>query len=144
MSATHPPELVIYIDGGSRGNPGPSGFGVHAVDGKGAVIAEHFGFIGLATNNVAEYSALVHAFRLAAARGARHIEIRSDSELVVKQMNGIYKVKHPDMQVLWRQASQLRRTFEGAEIKHVRREQNKDADALANRAMDLKQSHLAD
>lgn len=144
MSSAHPPELVIHIDGGSRGNPGPAGFGVHAVDAHGKVVAEHYGFIGTATNNVAEYQALVHAFTLAAARGARRIEIRSDSELVVKQMNGVYKVKHPDMQVLWRQASTRRRTFEAAEIKHVRREQNKDADALANRAMDLKNSHLTD
>ena len=135
---------MIHIDGGSRGNPGPAGFGVHAVDGRGQLVAEHFGFIGTATNNVAEYQALVHAFRLATARGARRIEIRSDSELVVKQMNGIYKVKHPDMITLWRQASTLRRSFEGAVIKHVRREQNKEADALANQAMDLKSSHLTD
>lgn len=144
MTSAHPPELVIHIDGGSRGNPGPAGFGVYAQDGKGAIVAEHFGFIGAATNNVAEYQALVHAFRLAAARGARRIEIRSDSELVVKQMNGLYKVKHPDMITLWRQASTFRRGFEAAEIKHVRREQNKEADALANRAMDLKESHLSD
>jgi ribonuclease HI len=135
---------VIHIDGGSRGNPGPSGFGVHVVDGQGQTVAEHFGFIGTATNNVAEYQALVHAFRLAQARGARRIEIRSDSELVVKQMNGVYKVKHPDMLTLWRQASTQRRGFETAEIKHVRREQNKEADALANRAMDLQESHLSD
>lgn len=135
---------MIHIDGGSRGNPGPAGYGVHAVDDKGRVVAEHYGFIGTATNNVAEYQALVHAFRLASERGARRIEIRSDSELVVKQMNGVYKVKHPDMITLWRQASTQRRAFEGAEIKHVRREQNKEADALANKAMDLKNSHLSD
>jgi ribonuclease HI len=144
MSIASVTELVIHIDGGSRGNPGPAGFGVHAVDAKGALVAEHFGFIGVATNNVAEYEALVHAFRLATARGARRIEIRSDSELVVKQMNGLYKVKHPDMQVLWRQASTLRRSFDRVEIMHVRREQNKEADALANKAMDLQESHLAD
>ena len=108
---------------------------MHAVDGAGQVVAEHFGFIGIATNNVAEYQALVHAFKLAAARRARHIEVRSDSELVVKQMNGVYKVKHPDMLTLWRQASTQRRAFETAEIKHVRREQNKEADALANRGV---------
>ncbi len=142
MSSLHP-ELVIHVDGGSRGNPGPAGFGVHAEDGKGGVVAEHFGFIGTATNNVAEYEALVHAFTLAKARGARRIEIRSDSELVVKQMNGVYKVKHPDMIVLWRKASTLRRGFEDAVIVHVRREQNQEADALANRAMDLKESHLS-
>lgn len=135
---------MIHIDGGSRGNPGPAGYGVHAVDDKGRVVAEHYGFIGTATNNVAEYQALVHAFRLAGERGARRIEIRSDSELVVKQMNGVYKVKHPDMITLWRQASTARRAFEGAVIKHVRREQNKEADALANKAMDLKTSHLSD
>lgn len=143
MSSALGPELVIHIDGGSRGNPGPSGFGVHAVNPQGEVIAEHFGFIGVATNNVAEYQALVHAFRLATARGVRRIEIRSDSELVVKQMNGVYKVKHPDMIALWRQASTLRRGFETAEIKHVRREQNKEADALANQAMDLQESRLS-
>jgi ribonuclease HI len=113
------------------------------MDGRGEVVAEHFGFIGTATNNVAEYQALVHAFKLASTRGARRIEIRSDSELVVKQMNGIYKVKHPAMLTLWRQASTQRRAFEVAEIKHVRREQNKEADALANRAMDLQDSHLS-
>ena len=100
MSSVRPPELVIHIDGGSRGNPGPAGFGVHAVDGSGDIVAEHFGFIGTATNNVAEYQALVHALRLAAVRGARRVEILSDSELVVKQMNGTYKVKHPDMLLL--------------------------------------------
>ncbi len=121
MSSAAAPELVIHIDGGSRGNPGPAGFGVHAVNGQGVLVAEHFGFIGTATNNVAEYQALVHAFRLATARGARRSEIRSDSELVVKQRNGIYKVKHPDMITLWRQTSTLRRSFEGAVIKHVRR-----------------------
>lgn len=142
MSSALRPELVIHIDGGSRGNPGPSGFGVHAVDSEGRIVAGHFGFIGRATNNVAEYQALVHALRLASARGARRVEIRSDSELVVKQMNGLYKVKHPDMIALWRQASTLRRGFEAAEIKHVRREENKEADALANRAMDLQESWL--
>ena len=140
MSST--PELVIHIDGGSRGNPGPAGFGVYAVGPDGKAVAEHYGFIGSATNNVAEYSALLHAFRMADARGARTVEIRSDSELVVKQMNGVYKVKHPDMQTLFREASTLRRRFDRADIKHVRREQNKEADALANRAMDLRASHL--
>ena len=143
MSSEHRPELLIHIDGGSRGNPGPSGFGVHAEDERGEVVAEHFGFIGTATNNVAEYEALVHALTLAKALGARRIEIRSDSELVVKQMNGVYKVKHPDMIVLWRKASTLRRVFEDAVIAHVPREKNREADALANRAMDLKESHLS-
>lgn len=142
MSEAEGPELVINIDGGSRGNPGPAGFGVHAVNAKGVVVAEHFGFIGNATNNVAEYEALLHALTLAKALGAARIEIRSDSELVVKQMNGLYKVKHPDMLLLWRKASTLRRGFAAASITHVRREQNKEADALANRAMDLRESHL--
>ncbi len=144
MRSAQGPELVIHIDGGSRGNPGPSGFGVHVVDATGALVAEDYGFIGLATNNVAEYQALIHAFKIASARGARTIEVRSDSELVVKQMNGVYKVKHPDMQVLWRQASTLRRGFLKVDIKHVRREQNREADALANQAMDRRESHLTD
>lgn len=136
------PELVIHIDGGSRGNPGPAGFGVHAEDGAGRVVAEHYGFIGTATNNVAEYRALLHAFEFARQRAAQRVEIRSDSELVVKQMNGVYKVKHPDMQELFRRASTLRRGFASAVLRHVRREQNREADALANRAMDLRESKL--
>ena len=142
MSSASPPELVIHIDGGSRGNPGPSGFGVHAVDAKGKVVAEHFGFIGQATNNVAEYQALVHAFKLATARGARRLEIRSDSELVVKQIGGSYKVKHPSMIPLHREALALMRQLAEVKVTHVRREQNKEADALANRALDEKASKL--
>ena len=95
-----------------------------------------YGYLGRASNNVAEYEALLHALRYAAGRGARRLRIFSDSELVVKQMSGQYRVKHPDMQNLHRQAQDLRRRFERVDISHVRREQNKDADRLANQALD--------
>lgn len=135
-------DLTIHVDGGSRGNPGPAGFGVHATDGAGRVVAEHYGFIGTATNNVAEYRGLLHALRLAARLGADEVSICSDSELVVKQMNGAYRVKHADMIPLHREASQLLRGLKRATIRHVRREQNAEADALANRAMDERASQL--
>jgi ribonuclease HI len=135
-------ELTIHVDGGSRGNPGPAGFGVRATDGEGNVVAEHYGFIGVATNNVAEYRGLLHALRLAARLGAENVRICSDSELVVKQMKGEYRVKHADMIPLHREASQLLRGLPEASLRHVRREDNKDADALANRAMDERASRL--
>lgn len=135
-------DFTIHIDGGSRGNPGPAGFGVRAVSSNGEVVAEHYGFIGEATNNVAEYQALIHALTLAARLDAKDVVICSDSELVVKQMNGVYKVKHPDMIPLHRKASTLVRALGGAIIRHVRREENREADALANRAMDEQSSKL--
>ena len=142
MSSAHPPELVIHIDGGSRGNPGPSGFGVHAVDGKGHVVAEHFGFLGKATNNVAEYQALLHGLRFALARGASRVEVYSDSELLVRQIEGRYRVKNAGLQPLHREAQGLLARFERARVAHVPRERNREADALANRAVDERASSL--
>ena len=143
MTAAGPDTLHIHIDGASRGNPGEAGFGVHVATADGGTVAGLYGYLGRATNNVAEYQALLHALRYALGRGVRRVRVFSDSELVVRQVEGRYKVKHPDMLTLWRQASTQRRAFETAEIKHVRREQNKEADALANRAMDLKDSYLS-
>jgi len=105
-------------------------------------VAALYGYLGRASNNVAEYQALLHALRYAIGRGARRLRIFSDSELVVKQMSGQYRVKHPDMQTLHREAQALRRRFEQVDIAHVRREQNKDADRLANQALDEKSSKL--
>lgn len=135
------PDLVIHIDGGSRGNPGEAGFGVY-VQSKDGGVDELYGYLGHATNNVAEYEALLHALRHALARGARTVSLFSDSELVVRQMAGQYKVKHPDMIPLHREASGLMRRFERATLSHVRREQNRDADRLANRALDERASKL--
>jgi len=105
-------------------------------------VAALYGYLGRASNNVAEYEALLHALRYALKRGARRVRIFSDSELVVKQMSGQYRVKHPDMQSLHRQAQDLRRRLEHVDISHVRRAQNKDADRLANQALDEKASKL--
>jgi ribonuclease HI len=134
--------LHIHIDGASRGNPGEAGFGVHVEDAAGAVRAELYGYLGRASNNVAEYQALLHALRWALDRGARRVRVFSDSELVVRQVNGEYRVKHPDMVPLHREASALLRRFEQAEVRHVPREQNRRADRLANRALDEKASKL--
>ncbi len=135
------PDLVIHIDGGSRGNPGEAGFGVY-VEAADGTTTELYGYLGRATNNVAEYQALLHALRHALARGARSVRVLSDSELVVRQIAGEYKVKHPDMIPLHREASTLMRRFERATLSHVRREQNREADRLANRALDERASKL--
>jgi ribonuclease HI len=101
------PVLHIHIDGGSRGNPGDAGFGVHVATPEGETVAGLYGYLGRATNNVAEYQALIHALRYALAQGASRVKLFSDSELVVRQMEGRYKVKHPDMIPLHREAKSL-------------------------------------
>jgi len=132
-------DLHLHIDGASRGNPGEAGFGVHVTSPAGEEVASLYGYLGRASNNVAEYQALLH---YALARGARRLRVFSDSELVVRQMAGQYRVKHPDMLSLHRQARELLRRFERVDIAHVRREQNKEADRLANQALDEKSSKL--
>jgi ribonuclease HI len=136
------PALKIHIDGASRGNPGEAGFGISVADEEDRPVAELYGYIGRATNNVAEYQALLHALRYSLARGARRIQVMTDSELVVKQIDGRYRVRHADMLPLHQEAKSLLRQFEKAVVAHVPREQNKDADRLANRALDLKASKL--
>jgi ribonuclease HI len=137
------PLLHMHIDGASRGNPGEAGFGVHVADPEGRTRAELYGYLGRASNNVAEYQALLHALRYALAQGARRVKVFSDSELVVRQIEGRYRVKHPDMQPLFREAVSLLGRFEEASVEHVRREQNREADRLANLALDEKASKLA-
>ena len=129
--------IVAYIDGGARGNPGPAGYGVRIEDEHGALINEFHGFLGTSTNNVAEYNGLIAALRYAREHGHQKLRIRSDSELLVKQMRGEYRVKHPGLQPLHQEARTLAGGFERIVYEHVRREQNKDADRLANLAMDL-------
>ena len=137
-----PDVLHLHIDGGSRGNPGDAGFGVHVTAPDGTEVAALYGYIGQATNNVAEYQALLHGLRYALEHGARRVLVFSDSELVVRQIAGAYRVKHPAMIPLHREALALMRRFEEAKITHVRRESNKEADRLANRALDEKASKL--
>jgi ribonuclease HI len=141
LSATEE-ELHLHIDGASRGNPGEAGFGVHVTDAQGRELAALYGYLGRASNNVAEYEALLHGLRYALGRGARRVRVFSDSELVVRQMAGQYRVKHPNMVGLHREARELMRRFERVVIGHVRREQNKEADRLANRALDERASKL--
>lgn len=128
--------LLAHIDGGARGNPGDAGYGVYLTLTGGEEVAEVWGFLGTRTNNFAEYVALLAALTYAVRAGAGSLTVRSDSELLVRQLHGIYKVKHPGLQVLHRRARALIGRLPGFQVSHVRREQNKDADRLANRAMD--------
>jgi ribonuclease HI len=128
--------MTAYIDGGSRGNPGPAGFGVQIVDPDGAVVAELHGALENTTNNVAEYNGLLAALAWAVDHGQKALHIRSDSELLVKQLRGEYRVKHPGLQPLYQDARALIARIGRVTFEHVRREFNKDADRLANLAMD--------
>jgi ribonuclease HI len=126
---------VAHIDGGSRGNPGLASYGVHITRDDGGIV-ELKAAIGIATNNVAEYNGLLAALRWAVANGVRTLHIRADSELLVKQMTGVYRVKHPGLQPLFEEAKSLIRALGRVRFEHVRRELNKEADRLANEAMD--------
>lgn len=127
---------MANIDGASRGNPGPASYGVVLRDPDGNKILELAKNIGRETNNVAEYFALLAALDYAALHGITALRIRSDSELLVRQMQGVYKVKSPDLKPLQERAAKLTRQLQYFAIEHVRRELNKDADALANVALD--------
>ena len=129
-------KVVAYIDGGARGNPGPAGFGVRLEDADGGLIEEFAESIGTATNNVAEYRALLAALEWAARHGRDQLHVRSDSLLLVQQMLGNYKVKHPGLLPLAARARMLAHDIGRVTFEHVRRESNKDADRLANQAMD--------
>lgn len=129
-------KLVINTDGGSRGNPGDAAIGVVIRDEAGQTLYEYGGYIGTATNNVAEYSALIKALDEARNLGGSHVRIQMDSELIVKQMLGAYKIKEPTLQQLAQQVIKLLKNFEHYEFVHVRREFNKDADRLVNEALD--------
>lgn len=128
--------MIAYCDGAARGNPGPAGLGVHVTDAHGRTIHEIAEGIGPATNNVAEYSALIAALEWAAREGVQGLLVRSDSHLLVEQMNGRYKVKNPNLQKLNRRAREIASGLGGVTYEHVRREFNKEADALANRGVD--------
>jgi len=131
--------LSIHIDGGARGNPGPAGIGVILKDqDTGKYVHEAGFYIGRATNNVAEYSALIRSLELAESYQAKSVMIHSDSELMVKQITGVYKVKSPDLKELYQHAQMLMLKFDTWQIKHVYREQNKRADQLVNMALDGK------
>jgi ribonuclease HI len=126
---------TIHIDGAARGNPGPAAY-AYVIERDGHPVVEHSEAIGKATNNVAEYTALLRALEKAAQLALRRLVVFSDSELLVKQISGEYRVKHPDLQSLFAYAEQLIDRFDSVKLRHVRREQNKRADELCNIALD--------
>ena len=127
---------IVYIDGGSRGNPGPAGYGVSIEGEDGRVIDELNGAIDVATNNGAEYRGLIAALEYLAANGRRDAIIRSDSELLTRQMRGEYRVRQPELAALHARAGELAKRLDRVRFEHVPRERNRRADALANAAMD--------
>jgi probable phosphoglycerate mutase len=127
---------ILYADGAARGNPGPAGAGAVLMDADGHVLAELTKSLGHATNNVAEYTALIIGLEEAKRRGVDDIDVRMDSKLVVEQMNGRWKIKHPNMKPLALRAGELWASFPRRSIVHVRREENGIADALSNKAID--------
>jgi len=127
---------VAFVDGGARGNPGPAGWGAQIRDPHDAIITEFHGAIGEATNNVAEYSGLIAALEWCIAQGVTRVEVRSDSLLLVQQMRGVYKVKAEGLKPLSAKARLLAARIGHVTYTHIPREKNKDADRLANQAMD--------
>jgi ribonuclease HI len=134
--AEAPRWFVAHCDGGSRGNPGPSGYGAVIEDPQGRTVARLSEYLGRQTNNFAEYSGLVAVLKWANQNGAKHLRVVSDSELMVKQMKGIYKVKNPGLIPLWQEAKRLAAQLPAFQITHTLRGGNKEADQLANDAMD--------
>jgi ribonuclease HI len=128
-------KVIAWIDGAARGNPGPAGYGVYMKKDDGEII-EICGYLGRTTNNVAEYAGLLDALSVATEEGAREVEIISDSELLVKQMLGQYRVKHPNLIPMHAEAKAMVRKFSRFSIRHTLRAGNKDADRLANLAVD--------
>jgi len=127
--------VVICTDGASRNNPGPAAIGVTIKDEKGNLVASISQRIGKATNNQAEYTAIIAALEEAIKIGATHVELKADSELVVQQINGRYKVKKTTLRPLYQKAVQLIGSLEAFTITHIPREQNREADSLANKAL---------
>lgn len=127
---------TAHCDGGSRGNPGPAGYGAVITDPEGQVVARLSEYLGRQTNNYAEYKGLLAVMDWALAHGARRLRVVSDSELMVRQMKGRYKVKSPGLRPLWEEAQRRAQKLDGFEMRHTLRGGNKEADRLANEAMD--------
>ena len=128
--------ITAYFDGGSRGNPGPAGWGAYIVDDAGNVLAELSGALGTATNNVAEYNGLIAALQWAADHDVTSLSVKGDSLLLVEQMRGNYKVKNEGLKPLYHRAKMLVMQIGNVSFAHVPREKNKDADRLSNVGMD--------
>ena len=131
-----PERLVVHVDGGARGNPGPAAIAAVLSTPQGEVVEEHGERIGDATNNVAEYRAVLLGLERARARGAREVEVVGDSELVVRQVRGEYKVKDDALKALYAKVVKALAEFDSWSIRHVRREDNAEADRLVNVALD--------
>lgn len=129
--------LTLYADGGARGNPGPAAGAAVLVDGSGRVVAERSQYLGTATNNVAEYTGLILGLEEARRLGASALDVRLDSLLVVQQMRGLWRIKHPGLRPLALRAGALLAEFPDRTVEHVPREENTLADALVNRELDL-------
>ena len=129
-------KATLYADGGSRGNPGPAAFGAVLFDEDGGVLREVSGFLGTSTNNVAEWSGLIAGLEAALELGVDEIDARLDSQLVVRQIIGAYRVKQAHLMPLHAKAKSLLRRFSSSHVSHVPREQNKEADALVNQVLD--------
>lgn len=129
-------KVIVHVDGGARGNPGPAAAACVLHSPAGELLGEHAELLGIATNNVAEYRALLLGLGQATALGASEVEVIGDSELIAKQVQGTYKVKHPAMRPLYMESMQALRGFEQWSIRTVPRAQNAEADALVNAALD--------
>ena len=130
--------IIIQADGGSRGNPGPAGIGAVLSDSKGKNIAEVSKYIGVTTNNVAEYLAVIYALQEAVYKEAKRVKLKIDSQLVARQLKGEYKVKDKNIRIFFDLALNLLKSFDKIEIEEVPREENKEADKLVNQALNLK------
>ena len=131
-----PKRLFIYADGGARGNPGPAGAGAYLENEAGQAVARIYKYLGETTNNVAEYSALIFGLKEAQRQQAEEVTVRMDSQLVVKQISGEYRVKEPTLQKLHAQVQDLLASFKRYQVEHIPRAENSEADKLANLAMD--------
>jgi ribonuclease HI len=128
--------LIVSCDGAARGNPGPAGFGVHITDDRGTVVGELSGWLGETTNNVAEYTAAREGLRRAAELGAQRVHLRSDSQLLIEQLSGRYKVKAAHLRPLYQDVVAAMAAFDAVTLEHVPRERNREADRLANAGVD--------
>jgi len=129
-------ELAIYVDGASRGNPGRAGIGLAIYDNKGNILKRMNEYIGQTTNNVAEYTALIWGLQEALILNATCLTIYTDSQLITRQLEGSYRIKDNTLRRFYRQVQHLMRGFDSVSIEHIERKQNKEADRLANRAID--------
>jgi len=128
-------KAIIYVDGAARGNPGPAAIGAVINDEKGELITSISRYIGITTNNQAEYKAIIAALEKAINLGVKEVELKSDSELVVRQINGGYRVKKAALKPLYQEVKKRQSLLEGSSVRHIPRQQNKEADKLANAAL---------